>query len=208
MSSGGSVTHWIRELKEGEESALLKLHERYWPFLVAMARKKLGGSATRRAADEEDVAQVAFMAFYKNLKEGRFPNLVNRNDLLSLLVLITVRKALTQLQNDRRAKRGRGRVRGESALDFLTSSGDLTGGINQVKGRGRSPQEEAMMNDIYQQYVHGLPDNLQEFAELYLAGLTQEEMAGSLGCSLRTVERKVPLFLKKWQEMAAQEMEV
>ena len=170
-SSGGSVTHWIAEVKAGEELALGKLHQRYWPFLVQLARKKLHG-APQRAADAEDVAQEAFWGFYKSLKQGRLPVLTNRHDLLALLVLVTARRAATQIRDEHRAKRGGGAVQGESALDHLVSSSQGQGGMALVADSGRTPQEEAILHDCYQTYTAGLPDKLRDFAELYLAGCT------------------------------------
>jgi DNA-directed RNA polymerase specialized sigma24 family protein len=48
-----------------------------------------------------------------------------------------------------------------------------------------------------------LPDRLRAVAERYLGGSTNKETAAALGCSERTVERKVALILERWQEMAA-----
>ena len=77
MSSGGSVTHWIRVLKAGEESALEMLFARYWPRLVELARSRLG-QAPRRVADEEDVAQCVFWEFCRSVKAGQTPQLESR----------------------------------------------------------------------------------------------------------------------------------
>jgi serine/threonine protein kinase len=67
-------------------------------------------------ADEEDVALSAFDSFCRGAAEGRFPQLVDRNDLGQLLVLITARKAIHLLQHERRQKRGGGKVQGETEL--------------------------------------------------------------------------------------------
>src|SRR5262249_62418037 len=44
MSSDGSVTHWIRQLKAGEQAAAQPLWEAYFQRLVHLARKKLCGA--------------------------------------------------------------------------------------------------------------------------------------------------------------------
>src|SRR6516165_12152504 len=117
MSSIGSVSVWIQQLQGGEETALAKLHTRYWPYLVGLARRKLGGTP-RRAVDEEDVAQQAFWSFYQSLRAGRLLQLTNRHQLLALLSHITACQAANQIKHELGVlKRGRGRVQGESVLD-------------------------------------------------------------------------------------------
>jgi hypothetical protein len=92
VSDAGSVTHWIRRLEAGDQAACQKLWEAYFGRLVGLVRKQLQG-APRSAADEEDVALSAFDSFFRQAQEGRFPRLLDRNDLWQLLVLIAVRKA-------------------------------------------------------------------------------------------------------------------
>src|SRR5438552_9644576 len=99
MSSSGSVSAWIAELQAGEESALVKLHARYWPWLVGLARKKMKG-ARLPVADEEDVAQEAFWSFYRRFKAGAAPRLANRQDFLALVTTITACKAINQIQHE------------------------------------------------------------------------------------------------------------
>src|SRR5262245_1580083 len=48
MTTNGSVTAWIGQLKAGEEQALGKLHQLYWAFVVGLARRRLQ-STPRRA---------------------------------------------------------------------------------------------------------------------------------------------------------------
>src|SRR6266852_4950772 len=114
MSAPDSVTNWLVHLKAGDAAAAQALWERYFPRMVALARKRLHGA--RLPQDEEDVALSAFDSFCRGAQEGRFPNLADRDDLWRLLLVITARKALDQLERQGRLKRGRGQLRGESAL--------------------------------------------------------------------------------------------
>jgi RNA polymerase sigma factor (sigma-70 family) len=196
MSSTGSVTAWIGQLQEGEETALGKLHARYWPCLVTLARQRLRG-VPGRVADEEDVAQEALWDFYRSLKAGRVPRLADRHDFLAFLTHLVACRAINQIKHEVAVKkRGAGQVRGGSAFDLLA---DHAGADNSQ----RTPLEQALLADCYRHYVDALPERMRSFAELYLAGSTNKETAAALGCSERTVERKVALILERWQEMAA-----
>ncbi|MDP6114732.1 MAG: sigma-70 family RNA polymerase sigma factor [Planctomycetota bacterium] len=201
MASEGSVTQWLAQLKAGDEEALGQIQGRYWKFLVKLADRQLDG-APRRVEDEEDVAQKAFWSFYNSVKDGRIPRLVNRSDLLSLLVVITARRASDQVEHHQRQKRGGGKVRGESALDFLNHSTTDARGLDAVAGDALSPEEEATLNDSYRQYLDELPEKFREFAELYIAGFTYPEIAEAMDCSERTVARRIPMILEQWQQMA------
>jgi hypothetical protein len=122
MSSDGSVTHWVHELRAGNRAAAQRLWEGYFRRLVVLARQRLAGSP-RRAADEEDVALSAFDSFCRGAELNRFPRLEDRNDLWQLLVVLTARKALDLRQHERRQKRGGGAVRGESVFAGLDGAG-------------------------------------------------------------------------------------
>jgi DNA-directed RNA polymerase specialized sigma24 family protein len=197
------VSTWIQQLKGGDEAALGKLHVRYWPYLVGIARRKLGG-APRRATDEEDIAQNAFWGFYQSLRAGRLPNLSNRQQLLALLTHITACQTSNQIKHDLGVhKRGKGRVQGESALDLGGSSHEgAARGLEEFADAGLTPLEKAVLDDSYQHYVGALPDHLRDFAELYLAGLTYQEIADRQGCTERTVDRKMALIQSHWRRLA------
>ena len=93
MSTPGSVTAWIEQLKAGDAAAAAPLWQGYFRRLVGLARQKLG-AAPRGVADEEDVALSAFDSFCRAAAQGRFPRLDDRDDLWQLLVMITTRKAI------------------------------------------------------------------------------------------------------------------
>src|SRR5436305_7825765 len=113
----GSVTRWIGGLKAGDQEAARLLWRRYFEGLVRLARRRLEGS--RRAAaceDEEDAALSAFHSLCTGAAGGRFDRLQDRDDLWKLLVVITARKAIDQVERQRRQRRGGGRVVGEADL--------------------------------------------------------------------------------------------
>jgi RNA polymerase sigma factor (sigma-70 family) len=201
MSSIGSVSIWIQRLKAGEETVLADLHKRYWRFLVAQARRKLGASP-RMAMDEEDVAQQAFWGFYSSLKAGRLPKLNNRNELLALLTHITACQASNQVRNEIGvARRGRGIVRDEAALDAVSESSTARR-LENLEGDDVLPEEQAILNDCYQKYVRSLPPELEAIAERYLSGWTHKQIAQEVDCAERTIERKLALIYARWQRLA------
>jgi DNA-directed RNA polymerase specialized sigma24 family protein len=197
MSSVGSVTHWLGQLKNGEAAAAQKVWEAYYQRLVALARKQLG-KAPRRAADEEDVALSAFNSFFKGAAQGKFPQLDDRNDLWRLLVRISACKALDQINHERRKKRRpRGPVKlvGESAI--IGPEGEL--GLDQIVGRSPSPEFAALVADEYERLSVALGDkDLKAIARWKLEGRTDEWIASELDCSVRTVERKLRLIRGLW----------
>jgi DNA-directed RNA polymerase specialized sigma24 family protein len=197
MSSVGSVTYWISQLQAGEQAAFQELWERYSQRLVGLARKRLRG-APCAAADEEDVALSAFDSFFRRAQEGHFPQLLDRNDLWQLLVLIAGRKASKLTKHERRQRRGGGRVHHASAL--VGGDGSANGPLfADMISREPDPALAAQLVEEYQRLLDELGDDaLRSIAELKLEGYTNEEIAAQLGRSLATVERKLRLIRDAW----------
>jgi DNA-directed RNA polymerase specialized sigma24 family protein len=196
MSSPGSVSHWIQQLKSGEAAAAQPLWERYFGQLVRLARAKLEGHP-RRTADEEDVALSAFASFCRGAEAGRFPQLSDRDNLWPLLVVLTARKASDLRRHESRQKRGGGQVRGESAWLGLAPAGEGQG-IEQAVGDEPSPAFAAEVAEACRRLLAGLPDDLRQVALWKLEGLTNEEIATRLGCVVRSVKRKLAAIRASW----------
>jgi DNA-directed RNA polymerase specialized sigma24 family protein len=196
----GSVTHWIDALKAGDPAAAQPLWERYFDRLVRLAGAKLHAAQHARGAeDEEDAALSAFDSFFEGARNGRFPQLADRDDLWRLLVVITARKAWDQLQRQRARKRGGGRVVEASA----GSDGDGDGFADLV-GSEPTPEFAAMVAEEYARRLEGLPDeSYRKIALWKFEGYNSEEIAGRLGCSLRTVANKLKWIRMAWEEGAA-----
>jgi DNA-directed RNA polymerase specialized sigma24 family protein len=199
MSSSGSVSIWIAELKTGDGQAAQRLWEDYFPRLVGLARKKLR-AMPRRVTDEEDVALSAFDSFCRGANQGRFPRVTGRDDLWPLLVTITARKALQALRNQGRQKRGGGNVRGESAFQDGRARGPDEPGLEQVVGSEPTPEFAAQMAEECQRLLGQLSaGDLREVAVMKMEGYSTEEIAAKLGCVPRTIERKVALIRSLWE---------
>ena len=195
----GSVTRWIGELAAGDavDSAAQKLWERYFGRLVHLARDRLR-AGPRGPADAEDAALSAFDSFCRGAAAGRFPRLDDRDDLWALLVTITARKAAEHIRRERRLKRGGGRVRGEQELG--PADPDAGGGLDELVGREPTPELAAMMAEQYLHLLGRLGDEtLRRIAAWKLEGNTNEEIAARLGCSRRTVERKLGVIRSGWR---------
>jgi DNA-directed RNA polymerase specialized sigma24 family protein len=194
MASDNSVTFWIGQLKAGDRQAAQKLWQGYFERLVNLARKKLQG-ASRRVADEEDVALSAFDSFCRGAERARFPQLNDRNDLWQLLVMIAARKAIDLRQHESRQKRGGGAV----PVDLSPGSEESNGGWEQVMGREPTPELAAQMAEECQRLLGKLRDlELRCVALWKMEGYTTEEIAAKMGCVPRTVERKLQQIRAIW----------
>ena len=200
MPWDASVTHWVRELRAGNRAAAQRLWEGYFGRLVVLARQRLQG-LPRRAADEEDVALSAFDSFCRGAEQGRFPQLSDRDDLWRLLVTLTVRKAHHLVRDQRAQKRGGGAVLGESALLGGADAGGPAAGLEEVIGREPTPEFAAEVAEECQRLLDRLPDEqLRTIAVWKMEGYTNEEIAQKLDCALATVERRLKVIRKLWDE--------
>jgi DNA-directed RNA polymerase specialized sigma24 family protein len=200
MSSTGSVTHWIHQLKAGEQAAAQPLWEAYFQRLVHLARKKLSG-ARYPSVDEEDVALSALASFCRGAEHGRFPQLADRENLWRLLVTITARKVIDLRNREHAAKRGG--VPGEAARAGPPAAA-VEVALEQVVGTEPTPAFAAEVADECRRLLDRLGDaGLRALALLKMEGYTNVEIAGQLGCGLATVERRLRLIRGIWEKEGA-----
>jgi DNA-directed RNA polymerase specialized sigma24 family protein len=193
----GSVTHWIGDLRSGGNAAAQHLWERYFDRLVRLARQKLRARAGA-AEDGEDAALSAFDSFCRGAAEGRYPRLANRDELWRLLVVITVRKALSQVERQGAAKRGGGRLVGEAKLAGGEESDSGTA-LDHFAGREPSPELAAMVVEEYQRLRSRLGDeSLCLVLDLSLEGYDRAGIAARMGRSVKTVARKLDVIRRVW----------
>jgi DNA-directed RNA polymerase specialized sigma24 family protein len=197
MSSPGSVSRRIADLKTGDQAAGGELCKRYFEELVRLARKKLRGGS-RRVADEEDVVVDVLDSLCRGAQRGRFPLLTDRADLWRLLTVLTERKAINQVKRLAAQKLGGGKVRGESGFDRAGGAASERG-IQGVAGKGPCPATLSELKEGFCKMLATLEDEtLQKIAIWSMEGYTNQEIATRIGRSLSAVDRKLKLIRDKW----------
>ncbi len=191
MSDQDSVSQWLGPLQAGDEAAVEKLWQRYFSQLVQLARKKVHGGGQREAA--EDVALSAFDSFCRAAREGRFPQLTDRDNLWRLLVVITARKAAHHTRDALRQKRGGG------VMGTRRDDADLS--LEQLVSREPSPEFAAQAAEECRRLLRLLADSeLEVIALRRMEGYAVEEIAQQLGYVPRTIKRKLHLIRTLWEQ--------
>jgi DNA-directed RNA polymerase specialized sigma24 family protein len=192
MTQEGSVSRWLGPVQAGDPAAAQQLWQRYFLTLVEMARKRLRLAAPR-AADAEDVALSAFDSFCRSARDGRFPQLQDRDDLWRLLVVITTRKVSHLLRDEAREKRG-GAARAAAA-----HGDDESALLEQALSREPTPELAAQTTEEFSRLLVLLGDDqLRQVAVWRMEGHTVEEIADRAGCAPRSVKRKLQAIRTLW----------
>ncbi len=193
LDEAGSVTFWLSQLRSGQGNAAQKLWERYYERLVRLAQKRMARSP-KRVEDEEDVVQSAFATFCANLANGRFPQLHDRHDLWRLLIIITARKATNCVRRETTLKRGGSWAQG-GRHHFPPYQ------MEQIVADEPSPEFALQAAETVRNLLDQLPtQSMRALAMNKLEGYTNDEIADRLGCSLRTVERRLQWIRDLWQK--------
>lgn len=200
MCHAHSVSQWITAIQSGNDEAARQLWERYVDRLMDVARLNLG-EFPRKVADEEDVLISVFDGLIQSMRKGAFSKLNDRDDLWRILLVLTERRAIDQIRRETAAKRGGGNVKGESVFGTPVDPAAQTNGWDQVAGREPSPEFAREFAEEMGRLLDRLDDaTLKEVALRKLDGSTNKEISTSLDISLRSVQRKLDLIRRSWNE--------
>lgn len=189
MSKRPEVSHWIDLVKAGDSAAAHRIWHHYFDRLVRAVRTRLQGQ-NRAVTDEEDIVLSVFESFYDAAIQGRFPDLSDRDDLWRLLLRMSARKVIDKRRHDQRQRRG-----GDLSVQSLNQSDD---GVIEAIGDEPSPDMVLMMQEAVERlFSHLGVGQLREIAGAKLEGYSNAEIAAQLGCSERTVERRLHLIREK-----------
>jgi len=192
------VTGWIEDLKQGDSAALQAIWDRFYPELLRVARSKLQGRKTA-AADEEDVVLSVMNNLFVGAKQGRFPNLADRDDLWRLLLCMTDCKALDLHRHEHRQKRGGGRS--HVSLADHDPSAPQNVDLDMALSDLLTPEFAVMVVEEYERLLGVLKDDrYRQLAVAKMEGYTNGEIAERFGCSVRTVERELHHIRDRWKQ--------
>ena len=195
MGEAHSVSQWIQQLKCGDDEAASQLWERYYRRLVELAERRLG-STSRRVMDGEDVVVQAFASFVKSAKNGRFPNLNDRDDLWALLITITNNKALDQIRLLYRDKRGPN-TRGDSVFSDPA--------VPPATSPEPTPEDAVELTEFIRTFLDSLNEKHRDVFLMKLEGYTNVEIANLLPPSLATVERYLRAIREQLSHLLTEE---
>lgn len=200
-SSTNSVTRLIVNLRSEDpglsDEAARRIWERYLPRLLTLARGRLD-PRIRLRHDEEDVVQSMGRSFFRRVRRGDF-DLADRDALWALLLTITLNKARKAADHHLAERRDARRVQALSRTERRRPG--VVHEVCALEAHDPTPETAAILNEALEQRLRNLPEpDLRRIALMKLEGYTNHEIAEALGCSGRSVERKLNLIRKRWDE--------
>ena len=196
----GSITRLLAPFKANDPQAAAEIWQRYRQLLVALADRWLGG-LPRRAVDEDDIAQAAFLQCWKQVTADKYPALANREDLERILRDLVGKTAMDHKRNVLSLKRGGGRVLGESAILMSPEASGFLGVAGVAERNVLTPDELAEFNSTWTRLFEMLTENERAIAVARLADftVTDKELAEQFECSVSLIRLRLKTIRKKWQ---------
>ena len=193
MKNEPPATALISKLRSGDEEAARQLWDRFFAQLITLTRSRLQNSS-RAMSDEEDIVLSAMKSFCIGLRNGRFPELSNRESLWRLLLTITLRKIADKQNYDRRSKRDVEKQQLNSSLDA-----DRNADVNEFISREPNPEIAAECAEQISRLLESLEnEDLKKVAIMKMEGYTNIEVANDIKCSLTSIERKLRTIRSIW----------
>lgn len=192
----GSISRAISLAGEMDEQSAQLLWDRFFEKLCRFSSQKIY-KRHRRLIDPEDVAGSAMFALMDGLKQGRFYNVKNRDQLWQMLVMIAARKAANKREFLDRDKRGGKVTSGDSARDDQGMDN-----LREYIDKTVDPAKFVEIEMTCRELLLALPDdNYREIALMRLAGFTNREIGNKLECSTRTIDRKLVAIREEWKKL-------
>lgn len=193
MAEPESFHVFFSELRRGNPDACKRLLRQYTIRLSSLARANLD-ERIRGRLDPEDIIQSVFRSFFRRLNQGELNiDFGEWNGLWSLLAQMTILKCRAQVEFHRAQKRD---VRREVvATSVIADDADELADNWEPICPEPTPQETAAVVDMIESILRGLPtDQHRQALAMRLEGLGSNEIARTLGVTVRSVQRSLKLI--------------
>ena len=187
-----SLSILIQNWSACESEAIERIHRDYFPRLRALSRRTLGGLAGANV-EAEDVVQSALHSLCRYMRSHRESSGQDRDDIWRLLCHLVACKSRRRVQRQTRGLKG-GRVRPVTDL----APADREANIDALLASVSPAEFDLLLADALEQ----LDPPLRQIALLAMEGYTREAIAERLGCSRRTVIRKLQLIQRSLEAFA------
>lgn len=182
------IAHW----PEAESAAVERIQQEYFRRLAALSRRVLGqlpGAST----EAEDVVQSALASLCRFMRRKSDGRDMGRDDVWRLLCHIVACKSRRRVQRQTRGLPG-GKVRPET--DFAED--EAASPLMRLPDDLSADEFDRQLVEI----IEPLELPLQQIALLAVEGHTHAEIAQRLGCSKRTIIRKLEIIRHKvWETL-------
>jgi RNA polymerase sigma factor (sigma-70 family) len=190
-SEVGSVTSDVAALKRGDEEAVRRLWDRYFPLIVKLARKRF--RANRRGAVAEGPTDAAALAFHQLCDEiaqqSASISAPNREEFFRNLANRTRSRVIDILRRESAAKRG----------GLLNIDGEMS--FEEFASAIQTPAHLVIDRDDCDRFLESLNDEvLRKIVQLRQEDYTIAEISEHLNCSEATVNRKMKRIRELWEE--------
>jgi RNA polymerase sigma-70 factor, ECF subfamily len=165
----------VAGVRDGEPEALREFYGRYGPSLERVAARAIA-PAMRRRIGPESVANSVCRTFMRRAR-GEPLGVPDSAGLWRLLCAIALNKVRERVRYHRRIRRS------------VEREADDAVGADGRTGSAPPPDEAVVFQDQLEHVMASLDDVDRRVLELRLAGLTEEQVAGEIRRSERTVRR-------------------
>lgn len=203
------MTIWLRQLESGDPNSAGDLYQHFCSRLQNLISRQIPASV-RATYDADDVAVSAFHSLFMGVREQRY-QLGNRADIWRLLLTIAERKIAKRIRFETQEKRDIRRLLQNSVFMSLQNGPqqDTPSGVNSLPSYEPTPAFAAEVAETCENLLSALPDDCcRTIALLMLENYTAEQVAQKLGCTRRTVQRKLLVIRRTWQDSSGTELPV
>jgi len=185
----GSVSGDIHKFRTGDVDAAARIWERYASRLTRLATTRLPNSLNSYLSGE-DLASDALAVVLMGFKDGKWPGVQNRDHLWALLAKITYHRAFYEIKKAKAKKR--------PPLNAMVPLDDLN--VPAEKPADIEVEAKEQFEKLIAQ-LGSHSSTLGAIALMLCDDFNQKDIAAKLGCSTKSVGRKIEIIKLKLEEI-------